>query len=96
LKVKIEYLGHVKRLVGDGREEEVVLKDDATVSDLLTMLSEKYGDPFKKTIYEPKGADVKANFIVTINGHLLNQLQGVQTRLKNGDHAILMPIVSGG
>jgi MoaD family protein len=96
LKVKIEYLGHVKKMVGDKRVEEVEIKDNAMVADLLTVLSEKYGEPFKKAIYEPKAADVKSNFIVTVNGYLLNQLDGVQTKLKNRDHVVLMPIVSGG
>jgi MoaD family protein len=96
LKVKIEYLGHIKKMVGDRRVEEVEIKDNAIVADLLTVLSEKYGEPFKKAIYEPKAADVKSNFIVTVNGYLLNQLDGVQTKLKNRDHVVLMPIVSGG
>jgi MoaD family protein len=96
LKVKIEYLGHIKKMVGDRRVEEVEIKDNAIVADLLTVLSEKYGEPFKKAIYEPKAADVKSNFIVTVNGYLLNQLDGVQTKLKDRDHVVLMPIVSGG
>ena len=96
LKVKIEYLGHIKKMVGDRRVEEVEIKDNAIVADLLSVLSEKYGEPFKKAIYEPKAADVKSNFIVTVNGYLLNQLDGVQTKLKNRDHVVLMPIVSGG
>lgn len=96
MKVKIEYLGHIKKMVGDRRVEEVEIKDNAMVADLLTVLSEKYGEPFKKAIYEPKAADVKSNFVVTVNGYLLNQLDGVQTKLKNRDHVVLMPIVSGG
>ena len=96
LKIEVEYLGHVKKVAGDKRIEEVEIKSNATVADLLTALSEKYGDPFMRTIYEPKADDVKSNFIVSVNGYLLNQLDGVQTRLKNLDHVVLMPIVSGG
>lgn len=96
MKVKIEYLGHVKKVAGDRRVEEVEIKGNATVADLLTALSQKYGEPFMKAIYEPKAADVKSSFIVTVNGYLLNQLDGVQTRLKDLDHVVLMPIVSGG
>jgi MoaD family protein len=94
--VKVEYLGHVKEVTGERRIEEVEIKGNATVADLLTELSEKYGEPFMKAIYEPKAADVKSNFIVTVNGYLLNRLDGVQTRLKELDHVVLMPIVSGG
>jgi MoaD family protein len=80
----------------DRREEEVEIRDVATITDLLTLLSKKYGEQFKKAVYEPKGADVKPNYIVTINGYLLNQLEGLETKLKNGDHVALLPIVSGG
>lgn len=94
--VRVEYLGYIKKIIGNGREEEVEVRDNAVVADLLTLLSEKYGDPFRKAIYAPSSTDVKSNFIVTVNGYLLNQLDGVETRLKDGDHVILMPIVSGG
>jgi molybdopterin converting factor small subunit len=47
-------------------------------------------------VYESGGSDVKSNFMATVNGYLLNQLKGVETKLKNGDHVILMPVVSGG
>ena len=96
MKVKVDFLGHVKNVIGSDREEEVEINEGASIADLLMMLSEKYGEPFKKAVYEKSGADVKSNYIITVNGYLLNQLNGVETKLKHGDHVILLPIVSGG
>ena len=97
MKVKVEYLGHIKEIIRSGREEELEVPEGATLGDLLLMLAEKYGEPFRKAVYEPGGTDVKQSFIVTVNGYLLNQLEdGVQTKLKHGDYVILMSIVSGG
>jgi MoaD family protein len=96
LKVEVEYMGHIRNIIGSVREEEIEIHDKASVADLLTALSEKYGDSFKKAIYESKSTDVKSNYIITVNGYLLNQLKGVETKLKNGDHVTLLPIVSGG
>jgi molybdopterin synthase sulfur carrier subunit len=96
LKVKVEFLGHVRNVIGSNREEEVEISEEASIADLLVVLSEKYGEPFKRAIYEKSGADVKANYIITVNGYLLNQLNGVETRLKNGDNITILPIVSGG
>ena len=96
MRVKVEYLGHIKNILGSGREEEIDVEDNASISDLLTVLSEKHGDSFKKALYEAGGKDIKSNFIATVNGYLLNQLNGLETKLKNGDHVVLMPIVSGG
>jgi len=96
LKVRVEYLGHIKNIIGSGREEDVEIEEEASVAELLMALSEKYGDPFKKAVYEKSGTDVKSNYIITINGYLLNQLNGLKTKLKHGDHVTLLPIVSGG
>jgi MoaD family protein len=96
LKIRVEYLGHIKNIIGSRREEEVEIKGEASIGDLLRVLSEKYGEPFKKAVYEPKGSDVKSNYIITVNGYLLNQLSGIETKLKHGDHVILLPVVSGG
>jgi MoaD family protein len=94
--VKVEYLGHIREIIGTAREEEVKIGEKATVADLLTMLSEKHGEPFEKAVYQRGGKDVKSNYIITVNGYLLNQLKGIETKLKDGDKVALLPIVSGG
>ena len=96
VKIKIEYLGHVRNLLNKQRQEEIELNENSTIQDLLTILANKYGEPFKKAIYEPGTTDLKTNFMATVNGHLLNQLKGVNTKLKNGDNVTIMPVVSGG
>lgn len=96
MKVTVEYLGHIKTIIGVEQAEKLELKNDASVGDLLFLLAEKHGENFKKAIYEPSGLDLKSNFILTVNGLLLNQLNGIETKLKDGDRVVLMPIVSGG
>jgi MoaD family protein len=96
VKIKVEYIGHIRNILGSGREEEVEVTEDAAIADLLMVLSEKYGEAFRKAVYEKGCGDVKSNFMVTVNGYLLNQLNGVETKLNDGDHVALMPVVSGG
>ena len=96
LKVIVDYLGSIKQTLGLKQAEQVELEEDASVCDLLSLLAEKYGDPFKKAVYEPKGLDLKPHHILSVNGLLLNQLNGIETKLKGGDHIILMPVVTGG
>jgi len=96
LKVTVEYLGHIRNIIGSKRTEEIEIEGKSSVADLLVILSKKYGVPFKKAVYESGGSDVKSNFMATVNGFLLNQLKGVETKLKDGDRVVLMPVVSGG
>ena len=96
LKVTVDYLGSIRQTLGVKQAEQVELADDASVSDLLSLLAEKHGESFKKAVYEPKGLDLKPFHILSINGLLLNQLNGIETKLKDGDHLVLMPVVTGG
>ena len=95
MKVKVEYLGMIKNLLNK-RVEELELTEGTTLQELLSKLSNLYGTPFKKEVFEPGQKDVKTGFVVTVNGVLMGQLQGVETVLKNGDHIIVMSLMSGG
>ncbi len=96
LKVTVEYLGYIKQTLGMEQGEQVELENDALVRDLLTVLAEKHGGPFQKAVYEPKDADLKPHYIASVNGLLLNQLNGIETPLKDGDRVVFMPVVTGG
>jgi molybdopterin synthase sulfur carrier subunit len=96
LKVTVDYLGSIKQTLGLKQAEQVQLEDDASLVDLLSMLAEKHGDAFKKSVYEPEDTDLKPYYILSVNGVMLNQLNGLETELKDGDHLIFLPVVTGG
>jgi molybdopterin synthase sulfur carrier subunit len=96
LKVTVGYFGYIRQTLDVEQGESIELKDEALVRDLLFLLAEKHGEPFQKAVYEPKGVDLKPHYIVSVNGLLLNQLNGLETKLKDGDHVVLMPVVTGG
>ena len=96
MRVVVDYLGHIKQTLGLQQTETVELKDSALVCDLLSVLAEKYGEPFRKAVYEPKELDLKPHYILSVNGLLFNQLKGLETKLKDGDRVVLMPVVTGG
>ncbi|MDH5447729.1 MAG: MoaD/ThiS family protein [Candidatus Bathyarchaeota archaeon] len=95
MKVKVEYLGFIKNMLNK-RVEKFELNKETSLQDLLGKLSNLYGTPFKKEVFEPGQKDVKTGFVVTVNGVLMGQLDGVETTLKDGDHVILMSLMSGG
>jgi len=91
----VEYLGFIKNMLNK-RVEKFELNKETSLQDLLGKLSNLYGTPFKKEVFEPGQKDVKTGFVVTVNGVLMGQLDGVETTLKDGDHVILMSLMSGG
>jgi len=95
MKVRVHYLGFIKNMLDKG-EEEFEIGEGALLSDLLNKLAGIYGEPFQKEVYEPGLKDVKTGFVVTVNGILMGQQHGVDTRLNEGDTVILMTLMSGG
>jgi len=96
VKVTVEYLGYIKQALNAEQSELITLRDKATVGDLLTLLAEKHGDAFKKAIFDPKEAKMKPHHILAVNGLLINQLGDLRAKLKDGDHVVVMPVVTGG
>jgi len=95
MKVKVLYLGFIKNLIKRS-EDEFELEEGASLSELLNHIAGIYGGSFQREVFEPGLKDVKMGFVVTVNGVLTGQLQGVDTRLNNGDNIILMSLMSGG
>jgi len=95
MKVRVRYFGFIRDMLKK-REEEFELEEEALLSDLLNKIVGIYGEPFKTEVYKPGEENVKTGFVVTVNGVLMGQLHGVDTRLNEGDSVILMTLMSGG
>jgi MoaD family protein len=95
LEVTVDYLGSARPALGL-KAEQVSLKENASVLDLLNLLAEKHGENFTTQVFEPKDGDLKPYYILSVNGLLTNQLNDLETKLKDGDRVVFMPVVSGG
>ena len=96
MRVTIDYLGYIKQTLGIAQAENVELEADASVRDLLVQLAEKHGEPFKKAVYDPKDVGLKPYHIIAVNGLMINLLNSLDTKLKDGDRVAVMPVVTGG
>ena len=96
MKVTIEYLGYIKQTLGLTQAENLEIKTNASVRDLLVLLAEKYGEPFKKSIYHPEDKELQPHYILALNSLMVNLLNGLDTKLKDGDRVTIMPVITGG
>ena len=95
MKIRVQYFGFIKNLLNK-REQHIELNEDTSLSDLLNKLAGVNGAAFRKEVYKPGLKDVKIGFSVTVNGVLIGQLAGLNTKLSEGDNVILMSLMSGG
>jgi len=93
MRVKILYLGLVRKKVGKN-EEEYEIKDGSSLLDLLSRLSEAYSGNLKGIFSAEKESRLDPTFIVTVNGAIADPQRGVN--LKDGDTIALMTLIAGG
>jgi molybdopterin converting factor small subunit len=95
MEVKVHYISLVKSYTNTS-QDEFTLPDKTILSELLDKIAEDYGKPFTQEVYDPVNKEMKASFVVMVNGVLIDQLKGVNTPLKDRDSVILMALVTGG
>ena len=95
MKVKVQYLSLVKSFTKTG-QDEFDLKECTPLSEVLYDVAEKYGKPFTQEVYDTEKKEMKSTFVTMVNGVLMDQLQGVNTPLKNGDNITIMSLMTGG
>ncbi len=94
MKIKVHYISLVKSLTKNSQDVFEV-KDGIVLSDLLDQVAKKYGQPFSE-VYDPTNREIKSTFVAMVNGVHMDQLQGMNTLLKDDDNIILMSLVTGG
>jgi len=90
--IKIVAAMDIAELIG-GREKEIFLPEGSSISDLLSELEKKYGEPITKFLYRTNRSLAQ---VVLLNGENITFLEGTKTKLKDGDEIFLVPNVLGG
>lgn len=82
-RVHVSYLGLVRNVIGC-QEEVVEVSPGATVRELLQRLAEKYGEPFRLSVFKRNG-DLRSTALICVNDCDIAQLHGFETKLESGE-----------
>lgn len=72
------------------------MSKESKVYDLFQYLAKRYGEHFKSYVFDPAGTEVRSDVLVNINDVPVQQIQGLETRLKEGDQVDVLPLFTGG
>ena len=71
--------------------------DSLTVDDLLHELSARYGEDFRKMIFDSETNALSRHIRILVNGRHYSHLPGkLNTQLHEGDEVSLFPPIAGG
>jgi len=94
LEINIRY-SHKLREIVKKREEVVQIREQASLKDLLSLLSKKYGEEFEQYVYSGlRGKGLPIVFL--IDGKNVSQLGGLETALLNSCVVTMIPPIAGG
>jgi len=94
MRVKVRFSARLRDITGE-KEELVESAEGATVRDILAGLSKRHGKAFDKYVYGQQG-QVADHIQVLLDGTSISNLQGLETRLKDGAQMDIVPLVAGG
>ncbi len=94
MEIEVKFFTSLREITGK-KLDKVQLGTEITVEELLTQLSKKYGKEFREYLYNERG-NVHSYLSILISGKSINVLQGLDTKLKEGDTVTILPPVGGG
>ena len=94
MKVKIKFFTSLREITGT-KMVNLQLKNKMSLEQLLLLLLEKYGQEFRDYVYNQEGK-VHDFLSFLVNGKNINNLQGFNTILQEGDIIAILPPVGGG
>jgi molybdopterin synthase sulfur carrier subunit len=97
LQISVRFFTSLRELTG--KKEETLRFPDSkavTVNTVLRRLAKHYGKDLVEYVYDTKSGEVKSFLQFLINGQSSSALNGLDTKLENGDVLAIIPPVGGG
>ena len=94
MKVEVKFFTSLREITGK-KTEDIQLKENTTITELVQQLSRIHGKEFDQYIYN-KQNKVQEFLSFLVNGQNINNLNGFETALKDGDVVAILPPVGGG
>jgi molybdopterin synthase sulfur carrier subunit len=90
LTIAVKFIGSLRHVSGTG-ELALSCKSYVAIRELMKELPE-----LKRSLIHQQFGDPRPNTLVLVNGREISVLDGLETKLKDGDEVVLIPFVHGG
>jgi MoaD family protein len=90
----IKFIGALRHLSGK-TEFTVFFQEVISIKELVSKITQEFPD-LKHTFSDQELNDSRSNSLVLVNGREISVLSGYETKLKDGDKIVFVPVVHGG
>jgi len=95
IKIQVEIVGVLRQLSG---KNIISLEFDSftVVNDVISELANNLSSKFKQALIDSELNDPRPNVLVLLNKTEIGVLDGLRTKVGNGDKLVLVPVSHGG
>lgn len=94
MAITLKFIGALRHASG-ADTLEVNCQKDASLMDLLnTLISDK--PSLRRNLLDEQLAEPKPHALILVNGREISVLKGLNTKVKDGDEIVFVPVVHGG
>lgn len=95
VKIEIQLVGVLRKLA-EKSTVSLEFDDIVVVKDVIFELANSVTSKFNEALIDPELNDPRPNVLVLLNKTEIGVLDGLRTRVRNGDKLVLIPIAHGG
>ena len=92
--LSVKFVGALRHVSGTG-ELALSCKSRVAIRELMDEIIKELPE-LKRSLIDPQFEDSRPNTLVLVNGREISVLDGLETKLKDGDEVVLIPFVHGG
>ena len=94
MTIAIKFIGSLRHVLGTG-ELALSCKSYVAIRELMNEIIKELPE-LKRSRIDQQLGDPRPNTLVLVNGREISVLDGLETKLKDGDEVVLIPFVHGG
>ena len=94
MPLTIKFIGALRHLSGK-TQFTITFQEDITIKELVNEISQEL-PALKHTFSDQQLNYSRSNSLVLVNGREISVLNGYETKLKDGDEIVFVPVVHGG
>jgi molybdopterin synthase sulfur carrier subunit len=95
MKVTVGTILHLKDLLGS-RQIDIEMPAESTVLDVLREVAARMGPGAVPALLRAEDGLPQTHLRIMVNGRDIQFVSGLETRLVDGDHVVIIPPASGG
>jgi len=94
MRVTVKFVGAFRGMSGKSKLT-FELKDATPLKQVIEEIARKL-PKLEKILVDPELEDSRPNMLILVNGKEISVLNGLRTKIKDGDEIVLIPVVHGG